>query len=162
MDTAAKRIRKDRQYFLTKVNGYSNELNTLKSSFQRQQSFILATPQTNNNSNNNNSSLTNITKLHESTAMLEETRRHLHHTHTIGDEVLTDLEAQKEVLISSHSKVKDTSNITTQASSILTNMHRRSWLKKLCLYAIIIVLAIVIILLSYYVIIRKHVHLSNI
>jgi hypothetical protein len=158
MDTLARyHLHKDKQYFLAKVNGYTNELQILKSKFQQQ----LLQQQANSNSSTNSSSPgntnTTLTKLHESTAMLEESRRHLHSTHLMGDDVLNDMEAQKEILLSSHSNVKETSNLATQATTILSAMQRRHWVKKLCLYSAVLVLAAVIALESYYGIIEKHI-----
>lgn len=89
-------------------------------------------------------------KLDQSTSVLENSRKILYDTEKLGDTVLSDLESQREKLLSAQEKVQDTTTITFSAKNVLRQMGNRAIREKICIIFTILVLLIVIGVILYY------------
>lgn len=125
--------------------------NNHKTQYQKSLTVVSKSPQPSSSS----SSSSDAASLHESTRMLEESRRILHQSHSIGHGVITDLEQQKESLLSSQDHVQQTTHITYDARAMLNQMRNKTFFKKAVLGLVIFILAIVIVLVTYYGVFRK-------
>lgn len=94
-------------------------------------------------------------KLDNSTALLEQSRTILNQTEKVGSTILTDLESQKETLMTAQEKVNETRGFTVDAKKILRSMGFRSVRHKICMIFTIIILAIVIVIIGYYGFVKK-------
>jgi vesicle transport through interaction with t-SNAREs protein 1 len=88
--------------------------------------------------------------LDNSTAELEKSRQIIAHTEQTGNEVISDLEAQREKLVGANEYIKDTQQFTTDAKTILRNMGTRAFLQKIGVIFIIIALFAIIVVEIYY------------
>ena len=79
-------------------------------------------------------------RLDNSTATLEQTKVLLNETHQIGDAIISDMENQKEKLIDSREKVKETKQYTTDAKRILRMMGNRAIMHKCFVMFLIVAL----------------------
>lgn len=146
----------EKVFFLSSFQRHSDELQHVKSLFNNIKNQYQTSLNVSNTSKSGSSS-SSSQSLHESTRMLEESRRVLHQSQAVSDEVIIDLEHQKESLLSSQNHVKQTTQVTNDAKAILKQMRTTIWLKKIRIYVIIVVLAVTIALIVYFGIIRKHV-----
>lgn len=94
-------------------------------------------------------------KLDSSTATLEQSRNILMQTEKIGDTIITDLESQKEHLVESKDKVKETKKFTIDAKHILRMMGNRALMHKACVMFTILILAGAIVGIAYYGLVGK-------
>lgn len=94
-------------------------------------------------------------KLDSSTALLENSRQVLAQTERVGGTILTDLESQKEQLVTAKDHVTETRNFTSEARIVLRSMGTRAIMHKICVYATIIILAGVIGIIVYYGFVKK-------
>uniref|UniRef100_A0A6U4L7W0 t-SNARE coiled-coil homology domain-containing protein n=1 Tax=Phaeomonas parva TaxID=124430 RepID=A0A6U4L7W0_9STRA len=78
--------------------------------------------------------------LDESTAQLEQTRRVIADTEQVGDNIMSNLEEQKETLVRAHDDVRETRGITREAQRVLRMMGNRALMHTLCLYVVILIL----------------------
>lgn len=99
--------------------------------------------------------LTANQRLDNSTAALEKSRQLVAESENIGVKIATDLENQKETLISAKTKVQETKQFTTDAKGILRMMGRRNVYHKLIMLTIILILFGAICVTFYYGIIEK-------
>jgi len=89
-------------------------------------------------------------KLDNATATLEQSRNVLHQTEQIGDTIIQDLEGQKETLVETKEKVKETKRYTGDARSILRMMGNRALLHKAIVMLTIVALFGAIVGVGYY------------
>lgn len=89
-------------------------------------------------------------RLDQSTATLESSRILLAETEAIGNNIIVDLESQKESLKTANSNVQETKQFTVDAKGILTMMGRRAVIHNVIMILIIILLFAVICVIAYY------------
>lgn len=89
-------------------------------------------------------------KLDQSTATLEQSRMLVYQTEQIGSTIISDMENQKETLVSAQEKVQETKQFTLDAKVVLRTMGTRAVMHKICIIFTIIILAAVIGLIAYY------------
>lgn len=82
-------------------------------------------------------------------------------TEQIGISVLDTLAQQRESLLASHDKVRETRELTTDARRVLQRMTRRILTNRIVLYTVIVALALAICLVIYYDFIRPHPRVSS-
>ncbi|KAJ1402042.1 hypothetical protein B484DRAFT_457857 [Ochromonadaceae sp. CCMP2298] len=95
-------------------------------------------------------SITSNQKLDNSTATLEQSRNILHQTEQIGDDIINDLEGQKETLQETKEKVTETRQFTMDAKYVLRMMGNRALMHKACVMFTIVILFGAIIGVGYY------------
>jgi vesicle transport through interaction with t-SNAREs 1 len=79
-------------------------------------------------------------RLDKTTATLQTARSQLYETQDIAGGVMNDLGAQREQLLNAHGRVRETTQFTTDARSVLKQMGRRALTNKVILWFIILVL----------------------
>lgn len=94
-------------------------------------------------------------RLDQSTATLEKSRILLAETEAIGNNIIVDLESQKDSLKQANSNVQETKQYTVDAKGILTTMGRRAVIHNIIMTFIIIILFGVICVIAYYGFIEK-------
>jgi vesicle transport through interaction with t-SNAREs 1 len=94
-------------------------------------------------------------RLDQSTATLESSRILLAETEAIGNNIIVDLESQKESLKAANSNVQETKQYTVDAKGILTTMGRRAVIHNVIMILIIILLFAVICVIAYYGFVEK-------
>lgn len=94
--------------------------------------------------------LTANQRLDNSTAALEQSRMLVADSENIGNKITSDLENQKETLVSAKTKVVETKQFTSDAKGILRMMGRRNVYHKLIMMVIILVLFAAICVTFYY------------
>lgn len=99
--------------------------------------------------------LTANQRLDNGTATLEKSRMLVADSENIGNKITSDLENQKETLVSAKTKVQETKQFTTDAKGILRMMGRRNVYHKLIMLTIILILFGAICVTFYYGIIAK-------
>ncbi|TYZ65762.1 hypothetical protein PybrP1_007592 [[Pythium] brassicae (nom. inval.)] len=85
---------------------------------------------------------------------LESSQRMVAETEQIGISVLDTLAQQRESLLASHDKVRETRELTSDARRVLQRMTRRIFTNRIVLYSVIATLVIAICLVIYYDFIR--------
>jgi vesicle transport through interaction with t-SNAREs protein 1 len=124
-----------------KVNDYKEEFRILKNQYQETKTRTEQALRRGNNTGNVRSKLlTTNEKLDQSTATLEQTRVILAQTDNIGTTIISDLEDQKEKIVTSKEKVKETKSFTLEARRVLKVMSRRAINHKIGVGVLIIVL----------------------
>lgn len=106
-------------------------------------------------SSNREKLLTSNQRLDNGTATLEKSRQLVAESETIGNKITSDLENQKESLVSAKEKVHETKQFTADAKGILRMMGRRNVYHKLIMLTIILILFGAIVVTFYYGIIEK-------
>jgi vesicle transport through interaction with t-SNAREs 1 len=95
-------------------------------------------------------------KLDQSTAMLEQSRMILAQTEQVGNTIISDMENQKETLVSASDKVKETRQFTVDAKRVLSMMGRRAVMHKICVGFTILVLFAGICVIIYFGFLKKN------
>ncbi|RQM15834.1 hypothetical protein DD237_003034 [Peronospora effusa] len=127
----------------TKINLYRDELQGLIRDLERAQ--LMAREENTMSSTANQKSqyerlIKNNDRLTKSSKKLEDTHRIVAETKEVGITVLNTLAQQRESLLGTHEKVRETGAMTTEARRILQRMTRRIITNTLVLYTIIFVL----------------------
>lgn len=138
----------DKRSAQQKVTDYKDEFRQMQQSYQTSKFNAEATA-LKSGANARTKLVTANQKLDQSTVTLEQSRMILHQTEQIGNTILTDMENQKETLMSAQDKVKETRQFTTDAKGILRMMGNRAFMHKICIWFTIIFLAAVIGTISY-------------
>ena len=137
-----------------KINGYKEEVNQLKGHFKRtkDEADALAIK---TGSSSRQRLLKNNAKLDNSTATLEKSRMIIAQTDEIGNEVINNMENQKEQLVGAAVKVDETRGYTSDAKDVLTAMATRALRHTACVALVIIILLGLNILTIYFAFIDK-------
>lgn len=129
----------DKRSAQQKINGYKEEIKQLKDHFKRTKdeadALALKT-----GSSSRQRLLKNQEKLDKSTATLEKSRMIIAQTDEIGNEVINNMENQKEQLVGAAAKVDETRGYTSDAKDVLTAMANRALRHTACVALVIIIL----------------------
>eukprot|EP00753_Platysulcus_tardus_P014192 PLAT4191.1.p1 GENE.PLAT4191.1~~PLAT4191.1.p1 ORF type:complete len:292 (-),score=99.24 PLAT4191.1:96-875(-) len=79
-------------------------------------------------------------RLDRTSDVLAESRRTIAETTEIGAAILDDMHGQRETLLRSHARVKETRDYTSRAQGVLRRMARRAVTNKIILWCVIILL----------------------
>lgn len=139
----------DKKSVQQKVQEYRDELKSLQNSFQTTK-FNAEALALKSGPSSRQRLLTANQRLDQSTATLEQSRQLIAQTEKVGDNVLADLENQKETLMDARDKVKETKDFTTEARRVLKTMGNRAILHKICVMFTIVALLGAIIGVGYY------------
>ncbi|GAB9473771.1 Vesicle transport v-snare 13 [Globisporangium polare] len=144
-----------RKAMQTKINLYRDELQGLQRDLERAQLMAReAKAKPRNSMGSDNAHYERITdntnRLLRSSKTLESSQRIVAETEEIGISVLDTLAQQRESLLTSHGKVRETREITTDARRVLQRMTRRIITNQIVLYTVIAVLILAICLVIYH------------
>jgi len=144
----------DKRSSQQKVTEYREELRNLHNSFQTSKANAEALAL--KSSSSARTKLINLNqKLDASTATLEKSRAIIADTENIGDQIITDMESQKEKLQDAKEKVKDTKSLTSEARRVLRTMGYRNVMHKICVACTIVILFGAIVGIGYWVFASK-------
>ncbi|KAE8892621.1 hypothetical protein PF005_g4218 [Phytophthora fragariae] len=136
-----------RKAMQTKINLYRDELQGLVRDLERAQLMAReskATSSTVNQTSQYERLTKNNDRLTKSSKKLEDTHRIVAETEEVGIAVLDTLAQQRESLLGTHEKVRETGAMTTEARRILQRMTRRIITNTIVLYTTIFVLLVAI------------------
>eukprot|EP01035_Chromulina_nebulosa_P017766 gene17766-23368_t len=115
----------DKKYALQKLTEYRDEYKETLQKYQTSK-FNAEAQALKGGPNARTKLLNSNQRLDQSTLLLEQSRQALAHTEKIGTNILTDLESQKETLMSASTKVKETRSFTAEAKQVLRSMGNRA------------------------------------
>lgn len=95
-------------------------------------------------------------RLDNTTLLLQQSKASINHSETIGQDVMSELNSQKETLLGAHNRVKETKQFTSDAHTILRTMSSRAAMQKVCLYFTIVALLAVDVTVAYFLFIKPH------
>ncbi|POM80643.1 T-snare vti1 [Phytophthora palmivora] len=122
------------------INMYRDELQGLIRDLERAQLMARESKATSSNVNQYERLIKNNDRLTKSSKKLEDTHRIVAETEEVGITVLDTLAQQRESLLGTHEKVRETGAMTTEARRILQRMTRRIITNTIVLYTTIFVL----------------------
>ncbi|KDO25064.1 hypothetical protein SPRG_09203 [Saprolegnia parasitica CBS 223.65] len=145
-------LRKEMQ---AKINVYRDEIAGFQRDLERAMLLVKATPPSATASSANDAArydriVTNTNRLQRSSDQLEQSKRIVAETEQIGITVMDTLAQQRETLLSTHDKVRETRELTGDARRVLLRMSQRVLTNKITLWFVIVVLVISICLVFYH------------
>jgi vesicle transport through interaction with t-SNAREs protein 1 len=144
----------DKRSAQQKVSEYRDELRNLHNSFTTSKTNAEALAL--KSSSGARTKLLNMNqKLDQSTATLEKSRQVLAETENIGDQIIVDMESQKDKLKDAKDKVTETKGFTSEARRVLRNMGYRNIIHKICVAFTIVALFGAIVGLGYWGLVEK-------
>jgi len=147
----------DKRNAQQKVNDYRDEYRMILQRFQ-QTKFNAESQALKTGPSARTKLLSANQKLDQSTLQLEQSRMLVAQTEQIGNNILTDLEGQKEVLMDAQGRVKETRGFTLEAKKVLRLMGNRAFMHKCCIMFLIFFLAGIIGVIAYYGFLKKEVN----
>lgn len=140
----------DRKMSQGKIIEYSGEVRRLFETFKADKAAAESAALKSGASSSRAKAVANNAKLDKSTRTLENTRMVIAETEGIGNEIIGDMENQKEQLQGAVSNVQQTRHFTLDAKSMLRSMGRRAVLHKILVYLTILILFALICTVIYY------------
>jgi len=142
-------ITSDKRGMVSKVSGYTGELNTTEENYKKAK-FDAEMKCSKNGAGDRERLVRNNDRLDNSTRTLENSRMIAAQTSQIGNVIMTDMESQREQLEDAHSRVKETQQYTMDAKGVLKMIYTRAVVHKICVYFTIVLLFSLIIIVIYY------------
>ncbi|OWZ24515.1 hypothetical protein PHMEG_000403 [Phytophthora megakarya] len=133
-----------RKAMQTKINLYRDELQGLIRDLERAQLMAREGQATSKPTSQYERLVKNNDRLTKSSKKLEDTHRIVAETEEVGITVLDTLAQQRESLLGTHEKVRETGAMTTEARRILQRMTRRIITNTIVLYTTIFALIVAI------------------
>jgi len=130
----------DKKNAQQKTNDYKDEYRQLQENFKKVKNNADLIVMKNNVPNSQTKLVTFNQKLDSSTALLEKSRQTLAQTDALGDNIISNLEAQRENLVDADEKVRDTKKIAVDAKYVLRMMGNRALMHKACVMLTIVIL----------------------
>ena len=144
----------DKKTISIKINEYKEEVKLLNEKFS-QTKYEAEALALKTGSVSKSKLISSNQKLDNSTATLEQSRQLIAQTDMIGNNIIIDMENQKETLIGASAKVDETIGFTADAKSLLISMGYRAIRHTVCVGTVIFILAGFIALIIYFTFIDK-------